>query len=502
MELDRAAGILLHVTSLPGPFGVGDFGCGTRRLIDFLQQTGQSIWQILPLSPPLHGNSPYSSASAFAGNPLFITPDGLHASGWLTDSEYRALTAGSPSSPHCDYTAARRAKLVMLHQAFRRFLSEGADRSPEYHEFCQRSSYWLDDYALFAAACEVHGTDDWSTWAPELARRDPEALERLRKDHADSIAWTKFVQYVFDSQWREVWHQASAAGIRVFGDLPIFVAYGSSDVWAHQHLFCLDHAGKPTVVAGVPPDYFSRTGQLWGNPLYDWQAVKADNYRWWVERLKWAFQWHDVVRIDHFRAFEAYWEIPAGARTAVGGRWVPGPGREVFDVATAQIGPLNIVAEDLGMITPEVHALREALGMPGMRVLQFGFDSEDDTYHRPESYPHDCVAYTGTHDNSTIIGWYQQCPPTTKARVGRYLQQEPQSLPLHLKFASMLFRSQAGWAIVPMQDLLGLDDRARMNVPGRAEGNWTWRLVPEQLTEELSQQVRTLSCSHGRARCP
>ncbi|GIW98100.1 MAG: 4-alpha-glucanotransferase [Pirellulaceae bacterium] len=498
MELDRTAGILLHITSLPGPFGVGDLGEGVDQFLQFMEQAGQSVWQILPLSPPLYGNSPYSSSSAFAGNPLLISPRGLHRDGWLSHSALRSIQTAAAADSRCDYGAAYRAKTVLLNRAFLDFRRQGGSQSDAYRAFCCRAAYWLDDFALFIALGEKFGTTDWSTWPKELAQRQPSALEAARQELEEAIAYHKFVQFAFDSQWREVWQQARSRGIRLFGDQPIFVAYGSADVWAHQRLFLLDEAGKPTVVAGVPPDYFSSTGQLWGNPLYNWEVMRAERYQWWVERLKWAFAWHDAIRIDHFRGFEAYWEVPAGSKTAVNGRWVAGPGRELFDVARESIDPLNVVAEDLGLITPEVHALRDALGLPGMRVMQFGFDSDEDTYHRPDAYPQHCVAYTGTHDNNTMLGWYAHCSAATRQRVEAFLRQQPQELPLHLQFCNMLYESRAGWTIVPLQDLLGLGDEARMNVPGKADGNWAWRCRPDQLSESLAGQVRHLIESHDR----
>lgn len=499
-EFDRAAGVLLHITSLPSEFGVGDLGQDAYRFIDFLSASGQRVWQILPLGPTTHGNSPYSCYSAFAGNALLISPRLLVRDGLLTEKDILPFVTGLAPG-EANYEHARRCKTQLLQTAFENFLSRSAcQQFDEFEDFCTRQRWWLDDFALFSALRKHFRTDDWCRWDAQLARREPTALTAWREKCAREIEYEQFVQYVFRRQWNGLKNYAQANDVKFFGDMPIFVAHGSSDVWAHQSLFWLKPSGQPMFVAGVPPDYFSKTGQLWGNPLYHWERLAETNYRWWIQRFQNAFELYDLLRIDHFRGFEAYWEVAAGAETAISGRWAPGPGAAPFRAAQSVLGDLPIVAEDLGMITEAVHELRDELGFPGMRVLQFGFDDEEDTFHRPESYPIHSAAYTGTHDNSTLLGWYlERQNSKTEDILDRYLQDPTQSgIPIHWQLISMVLRSHSELAIVPLQDILGLDDRARMNVPGQAEGNWGWRFQSQELTDELIDRLRVLTVAGDR----
>ncbi|MFK7734513.1 MAG: 4-alpha-glucanotransferase [Pirellulaceae bacterium] len=522
MQLERSAGILLHLTSLPVSFdtqeqpsvgtglrgvdfGVGDLGTSAYRFVDFLHDSGQHVWQVLPLGPTAWGDSPYSSYSAFAGNPLLISPELLVSEGVLSlaeVSEELAEAASQPSDPtRCDYARARRLKWSLIEKAHERYRVQAqCEQINEFESFCVKQRWWLDDFSLFAALRKNLGTDNWSQWESGLVRRDSRTLGEFREKLSREVELEQFAQYLFFSQWNSLRSYAAGKQVLLFGDMPIFVAYGSADVWANQSCFQLDDQGRPTRVAGVPPDYFSKTGQLWGNPLYDWETLRSKEHFWWVQRLRAAFEQFDILRIDHFRGFEAFWSVPASAKTAVSGEWVKGPGAEPFEASRSHLGELPIVAEDLGMITEEVHQLRDQLDFPGMRVLQFGFDNPDDVFHRPESYPENSVAYTGTHDNSTIMGWYRE-GSKNKVRCDLLepgLEQQDDSLRIHWQLANMVYQSASKLAILPMQDLLGLDDDTRMNIPGVAEGNWQWRLAPGQLTSELAEHLKQACASSGR----
>lgn len=502
---ERASGILMHITSLPGGLGVGDLGGGARHFVDFLFKAGQRVWQVLPLGPTIHGDSPYSCYSAFAGNPMLISMDDMVADGWLEEVDLRDIVQvdASQIDPwHADYGLAYDRKSKLLKIAYERFRSEGTACSvvDGFEEFCTQQRWWLDDFALFAALMREHGTDDWTSWNPGETQRDAGALSQARQRLSGSVEFEQFVQFMFFTQWNRLREYAHRKGVKMFGDMPIFVAHGSADVWANQSMFELKRNGRPRVVAGVPPDYFSKTGQLWGNPLYNWEKLAEVDYHWWTQRFRMAFELYDLLRIDHFRGFEAYWEVSAEAKTAVSGAWVKGPGRAPFDAAARSLGPLPIIAEDLGMITDEVHQLREDLAFPGMRVAQFGFDSDDDLFHRPETYPEDSAAYTGTHDNSTIVGWLEERKDRTEDALRRYLEgPNSSSMPYHWQLISMVMRSQSVLAIVPMQDVLGLDDDSRMNIPGKASGNWGWRCPETQFTDEIADRLHVLSVASDRA---
>ncbi|MEZ6088748.1 MAG: 4-alpha-glucanotransferase [Pirellulaceae bacterium] len=497
MQLPRSSGILLHVTSLPNEFGIGDLGEGAYRFIDFLKRGGQSLWQLLPLGPSAQCDSPYSCYSAFAANPLMISPTDLVRRGLLRPEDIEPLKA---SGGRVDYGQVTAMRIPLLELSFERFQSSaGASLREGFKSFCAVNKPWLEDYARYKACSDHFGIGDWSQWPDAgLVTRSEEALARWDQQLAYPIEFAKYQQYLFMLQWQALKTYANQNGVRIFGDMPIFVAYDSADVWSNQNLFHLDATGKRNVVAGVPPDYFSETGQLWGNPLYRWDAMQANGYEWWIDRLQSAFCYYDLLRIDHFRAFESYWEIPADAETAVDGCWKPGPGAAPFRAARAALGPLTIIAEDLGLITDEVHALREELQFPGMRVFQFGFDNEHDPYHRPSAYPPQSVAYTGTHDNDTVMGWYNQRravlehDPLLDAVVPRDTPQP------HRRLVGAVLESQSETAIIPMQDVLGLGSEARMNVPGLAEGNWAWRCPDDGFNDDVAQWLHSITEQTGR----
>jgi 4-alpha-glucanotransferase len=508
MEFPRSSGILLHITSLPSEFGIGDLGPGAYAFVDFLRNACQQIWQILPLGPSIRGDSPYSCYSAFAGNALLVSPVELVRDGLLTQSELEQFELPESRPEVADYLGATEFKWQLLKVAYNRFFSQPVCEQIDHFEaFCTTQKWWLDDFALFAALMKHFGTDQWDRWDADLVRREPEALVRWRETLSKQIEFEQFVQFTFFAQWHRLKDYANQQGIKLFGDMPIFVAHGSADVWANQRLFTLDVNGVPDFVAGVPPDYFSETGQLWGNPLYNWEALAETDYAWWTRRFQAAFELYDLLRIDHFRAFESYWEIPATAKNAIGGRWAPGPGTAPFDAAKHKLGELAIVAEDLGLITDAVHELRDQLGFPGMRILQFGFDQEHDNYHRPEAYPTNSAAYTGTHDNSTIISWYRARQVAKALEEGktdildRYLDDataEDRDRWIHWQLIAMVLGSASHTAIIPMQDILGLDDSARMNVPGLADNNWRWRVLPSQITDSLAAELRIVTEHTGR----
>lgn len=479
----RSAGILLHPTSLPGPYGVGELGPAALRFVRFLEEAGQRVWQVLPLGPT--EASPYSAYSAFAGNSVLISTDGLVERGLLRPGE----TEEVPPGP-VDYGAVARAKERRLREAYERWRPDG-----DFHDFCERHAGWLEDWTLYAALKTRFGGEPWGRWPREYARREGAALARARGELEAEIRYHAFVQHLFFGDWGRIKGAANGAGIEVLGDVPIFVLHDSADVWANQDLFFLDGRGEPTVVAGVPPDYFSEEGQLWGNPLYRWDRIREMGYSWWVERMRMALTLFDVVRVDHFRGFEAYWEVPAGETTAAGGRWREGPGADLFAALRRSLGELPLVAEDLGDITPEVVALRERLGLPGMKVLQFAF-SDPSSPFLPHNYEgDDWVAYTGTHDNDTTAGWWNSAGLEERAFARRYLGKQYVDV---WDFVRLAYSSVARRAVVPMQDALGLGSAHRTNTPGTVEGNWAWRLGGAELTPALAARLRGLAGTYGR----
>jgi len=508
MRFPRSSGILLHPTSLAGPFGIGDLGPDARHFVDFLAAAGQTLWQVLPLGPTGFGNSPYQCFSAFAGNPLLISPRFLVERGWL-DSE---AIESAPDFPEDEVDFARVIgwKLPLLQAAYRGFSARASAHDRERLDaFIDLNKKWLDDFALFIALKDVHNGASWNRWDPAARQREPEALASWTMRLAEPMALHKFLQFVFFTQWAELRQYARARGVGIMGDLPIYVAHDSADVWANPQYFELDDQGNPTVVAGVPPDYFSATGQLWGNPIYRWDALAQDGFAWWTERFRAALDALDMIRLDHFRGFEAYWEVPAAEPTAVDGRWVKGPGRALFHAAQQALGELPLVAENLGVITPEVEALRNEFGFPGMSILQFAFGSDPQApTFRPHNYPRSLVAYTGTHDCDTTVGWWtsQGRGESTRSEediraerefAKQYLNTDGREI--HWVFIRALLASVADTVLVPLQDVLGLGTEARMNQPATIGGNWRWRYRASTLKPEIAERLRDLTALYERS---
>ena len=496
MQAGRASGILLHPTSLPGPSGIGELGDEARSFIDFLTSSKQSLWQVLPLGPTGYGDSPYASFSSFAGNHLLISLRQLSQDGLLDGPSARQAPAFPAAA--VDYAAVIAYKMPLLWQSFEVFrTSAPAEQQKAYTQFRLQHQHWLDDYALFMALKDEFSGTPWTQWPPGIATRKGSALSTWRNRLAAQVDFHSYLQFQFYHQWSMLRRYATARNIRIVGDLPIFVAHDSADVWAHPELFYLDAAGLPTVVAGVPPDYFSATGQRWGNPLYRWNLLAQTGYAWWIERFRAALALVDLVRLDHFRGFQAYWEIPAEEATAIKGRWAPGPGADVFRALKKALGRVPIIAEDLGVITPDVVTLRKRFGFPGMRVLQFAFGSDAANEHLPHNYEQNCLVYTGTHDNDTTVGWYNSRGPEEQHRVREYLATDGHTINLDL--IRLAFSSVANLAIVPLQDVLGLGSEARMNTPGQVTGNWTWRYQGEMLIDWQRDWLAHLARLYNRA---
>lgn len=495
MEQHRAAGILLHPTSLPGPDGIGDLGSEAYRWVDFLHQSGCQFWQVLPLGPTGYGDSPYQCFSAFAGNPYLISAATLLDQGLLKQEDL----ADRPDFPleKVDYGRAIQWKLNLVHRAYKRFDSDSRDDlRAEFDTFKSTQQGWLAPFTTFMAIKTKFDLVAWNNWPEELRLRDPKALKAFKKDHIDQIEEQAFAQFLFYRQWQALRVYAHQKGIRIIGDIPIFVAYDSADVWVHKDLFHLDEKGLPEVVAGVPPDYFSETGQLWGNPLYRWDIHKKQGYAWWAQRIKAVLNQVDIVRLDHFRGFEAYWEIPYGNETAVEGQWVKGPGTDFFRAIKKELGELPIIAEDLGVITEGVTKMRDEFNLPGMKILQFAFAADPDDDFLPHNYPVKCVAYTGTHDNNTTRGWYESAPEREKDLCRRYLARSGQDIAWSMIRA--LWQSVAAWVLAPMQDFLDLGEWARMNYPGNPSGNWGWRMHPNAINEGLIARLHEINYLYGR----
>lgn len=499
MPLQRGAGILLHPTSLPSRGGIGDLGPEAYSFADFLVRSRQSLWQILPISPPGMNDSPYSCISTFAGNPLLISLEHLARRGWIDpDSAGRAAVALGTAGSSVDFEAVKGSKLPLLRSAAQRFLETNRQDRNRFEDFKREVSWWLDDFVLFEVIRRVHKGAVWSAWPHELARREAEALRKFGLEYQPELEVERAIQFAFFEQWRALHRYCGEHGIKIVGDVAIFVDYDSADVWRHPNLFQLDENLQPIFVAGVPPDAFSSTGQRWGHPLYRWDALKAGNYDWWRQRLSWAARTCDFLRLDHFRGFESYWEIPASEPTAVKGRWVEGPKDDLFLALRASLGDLPFIAEDLGMITPEVIALRQRLGIPGMRVLQFGFGDPGAHYHLPHRYEENSVVYTGTHDNDTTLGWWRSLRREEERRdVLAYVDEAGDGIPW--AFIRAAYDSVAKWAIVPLQDVLGLGSEARMNTPSRTEHAWTWRFQPGVLTREIEEKLAALTVVSDRA---
>jgi 4-alpha-glucanotransferase len=486
----RSGGILLHPSSLPGPYGIGDLGPQAYRFVDWLASTGCKLWQVLPLGPTGYGDSPYQCFSAFAGNPYLISFEALIEDGLLTQDDFADMPSFNAS--RVDYGQLIPWKLDLLQKAFSHLSSATNDFREEFDRVRIENASWLDDYALFMSLKEANGGGAWSDWNESLRRRKPSTMQAARQEHAESILRYSFYQFLFFRQWNKLRSYAHEKDIKIIGDIPIFIAYDSADAWAHPELFFLGDDSLPTVVAGVPPDYFSTTGQLWGNPLYRWDVHKKSGYAWWLERFRSVLNFVDVVRLDHFRGFAGYYEIPYGASTAEKGQWMTGPGKDFFETVSQQLsssenGTLPIIAEDLGVITPDVIELRDAFHLPGMKILQFGFTSPSDPF-LPHNYTRNCVAYTGTHDNDTALGWFESAPKKERDFAYRYLNTD------YSDFAWALIRgvwsSVAVYALAPMQDLLSLGTEARMNFPSRLGGNWEWRMNEADMSEDLARRLR------------
>jgi 4-alpha-glucanotransferase len=510
MKFPRAAGVLLHPTSLPGAHGIGDLGAQALSFAGYLHAAGIKIWQVLPLNPTGYGDSPYQSLSAFAGNPLLISLEELAEDGLLDQNALYSLPEFLAG--RIDFSLVIPWKFDLLRRAASNFFAlRASPEKPDFEHFVECNRSWLDDYALFMAAKDAHGGKVWTAWDPDLAARHPSAMREWSEKLSSEIAAYKYWQFKFFRQWKTVKDYCARLGIRIMGDIPIYAAHDSADVWANPEIFWLDQKGNPLKVSGVPPDYFSATGQLWGNPIYRWDVMKTSGYRWWIERLRSSLNVFDMVRLDHFRGFEAYWEIPAGEPTAMHGQWVKGPGAELFRALTDSLGPLPVVAENLGVITPEVEAIRRQFDYPGMAILQFAFstDPQAPTF-RPHNHEQHLVAYTGGHDNDTMVGWWRSGAAQstrTQADVKKEyadaqnyfgVTTEQFDSGVNWIFIRELMKSVADTVLVPMQDILGLGSEARMNIPGTLGGNWTWRLRSDDLPDSAQRRLKMFTEIYGR----
>lgn len=505
MTFPRASGILLHPTSLPGPFGIGNLGDEATAFADFLVASGQSLWQVLPLGPTGYGDSPYACYSAFAGNTLLISPERLFEAGLLSKNDVDETLS---VSPRVDFESVHKSKEIVLRKAYQCYRrTTDTELRSAFETFAEQNESWLEHYALFRALKTAHGEAAWHEWDLSLVRRQSVALSRAREQLHDEIEAHKFWQFLFFKEWFALKAYCNERGVKLIGDIPIFVAQDSADVWTNPEQFKLDQNGQPLVVAGVPPDYFSATGQFWGNPLYNWEHMLADGFKWWIERVRATLQTVDIARIDHFRGFAACWEIPGGDKTAERGRWVDAPGRELFAAIRRALGELPIIAEDLGVITPDVEKLRDDFGFPGMRILQFAFSSDTENIDLPHNYHRNVVAYTGTHDNDTTVGWFRSVAGAGSTRTQAQIDVERDFCmkylhtlgeKIHWDFVRAVLASVADTAIIPLQDLLGLGTEGRMNLPNSKEGNWSWRFSKEALTDIHAERLRDLSHTYGR----
>lgn len=489
---------MLHPTSLPGRFGIGDVGPVAYQFVDFLRDSGQSLWQILPLGPTGFGNSPYLAYSAIAGNPLLISPERLVEDGWLIPEDLVGLM--DLPTQTVDFDRVSQLKMGLFRKACQSFReNKTSDQERQFQEFCTNKAFWLEDYALFMALKLAHDGASWHTWDEDIARRKPEAIQAWQQKLKDEIFFQQYLQFEIFRQWSDLKTYANEQGIEILGDLAIYVAHDSADVWAHPDIFCLDgETGEPALMAGVPPDYFSETGQLWGNPVYNWERLQQEDFRWWIQRIQSILDYVDLIRIDHFRGLESFWAVPQGETTAINGYWVNAPGEEFFNILNERLGSLPIVAEDLGFITPEVEALRDKFELPGMKILQFAFDSGPENPYLPYNFESpNWVVYTGTHDNDTTVGWFDQRGLQQKARVTRYLGCTSDQ-GIHWDMIRLAMASVANQAIFPLQDILGLGTEAKMNQPSVAEGNWAWRFEAESLTDELRDRLKFWTETYGR----
>lgn len=489
MKFPRSSGILLHPTSLAGEFGIGDLGPAAFRFVDFLAKAGQTWWQMLPLVATGYGNSPYSAYSTFAGNTLLVSPEKLVEDEFLEQT----VIDNRPQFPpdRVDYGTVIEWKRWLIDRAFESFAP-----GDEYDRFVRENAFWLDDYALFRALREAHGHKTWDSWPDKLKYREPNALVDTAKEHEAAVTREKFAQFVFYKQLSELKTHANGRGVYLIGDIPIFVSHDSADVWCNQEIFKLNDDGSPKFVSGTPPDYFSTTGQKWGNPLFDWDAMAKTNFDWWTARVAWALKWADVARLDHFIGFVRTWEIPAEDDTAENGQWIDVPGRELFATLKERLGDVALIAEDLGSMTPEVEKLRDDLELPGMRILQYGFGGDSNNRDLPHNYVRNCVAYTGTHDNDTTAGWWRTAPKNVREHCRKYLNTLSRNICGEMVRA--LFASVADIAILPLQDVLGLGSETRINTPGTSGGNWEWRVDETELTDEVATRLSDLTGLYGR----
>ena len=494
---ERSSGILFHPTSLPGKYGIGTLGKEAYAFIDFLKKSRQKLWQIFPLGPTGYGDSPYQSFSSFAGNPYLIDFDLLIEAHLLSEEDLRDVFFGD-NEEYIDYGAIYNQKYPLLRKAYENFKSsDNHEMRENFEHFKRENASWLNDYSLYISLKNHFNGLPWNEWAHDIKNREHGAMEHYKNELADDIEYHNFIQFLFFKQWGDVKRYANENGIKIIGDIPIFVAADSSDAWANPEIFLFDEERKPVKVAGVPPDYFSATGQLWGNPLYNWQKLKETNYSWWVERVRANLSTCDIIRIDHFRGFEAYWAVPYGDDTAINGQWEPGPGIDLFNAIKSQLGELPIIAEDLGLMTQGVIDLREATGFPGMKILGFAFDSGEENDYLPHTYTKNCVVYTGTHDNDTLIGWFQKAKEEDRQFARDYLNSRSDD-EVHWDAIRGAWSSVANMAISPVQDFLGLGSEARINTPGVAAGNWQWRLKHGVLTDELAERIAKLTRVYSR----
>lgn len=488
----RKAGILLHPSSLPGREGIGTLGNKCFEFIDFLSNSGQKLWQIFPLGPTGYGDSPYQCFSAFAGNPYLIDLEKLIQEGYLNYEDLDNVDFGDNAS-RIDYGKIYNNKLPLLRKSFSKF----DVNNNEFIYFINENNYWLDNYALFSALKKHFGGISWLEWDEKVKNRDEQELNKYREILKEEINYQKYLQYTFYKQWKEVKKYANNKGIEIIGDIPIFVSMDSADAWSNPEIFLFDKDRNPVKVAGVPPDYFSETGQLWGNPLFDWEELKKNNYSWWIDRVKANLSLYDIIRIDHFRGFESYWEINYGEKTAINGKWVKGPGIDLFNTIKEKLGDINIIAEDLGTLTDEVIELKEKAGFPGMKILQFAFDEDPENDYLPHNYETNCVVYTGTHDNDTTNSWYFKLNDKERGEIRDYLNVNDDSYIVY-SLIRLALRSVADISIIPMQDYLNLGEEARINTPGLASGNWQWRLNDGMLSDDLAKNIAHLTRIYGR----
>ena len=491
----RKSGILLPVASLPSKYGIGSFSKEAYEFIDMLEDAGQSLWQILPLGPTAYGDSPYQSFSTFAGNPYFIDLDELVNEGILTEEECSNYDWGS-NDQYIDYEKIYLSSFKILKIAYER---SKINENEAFRAYCENNNWWLDDYALYMAIKDSYNGKSWIEWDSNIRTREPEAIDKYKEELKDDINFYKYQQYIFSCQWAKLKAYANEKGIKIVGDIPIYVALDSADTWSNLELFQLDKDGIPVSVAGCPPDAFSATGQLWGNPLYDWEYSRNTNHEWWIKRIEYSFKLYDVVRIDHFRAFDEYYSIPYGEDTAINGSWKKGPGIELFNTIKEKLGDVDIIAEDLGFLTETVKQLLDDTGYPGMKVLQFAFDSREDSDYLPHNYTKNCIVYTGTHDNNTIKGWYKEISSEDKQMSVDYINNKySKEDEIHWDFVCLAMRSVADTCIIPVQDYLGLDSEARINTPSTLGNNWNWRMNKGSLSKDIIEKIRMLTKLYGR----